>query len=801
MSKTRYTSDILKKRAKKNKGNLLSRIIRFAVKSTVFILLIVCMLIAGTYVYLRTDLPKISVLKDYRPPIITNVYSDDNRKIAEFFRERRIVVPLSMIPERLKEAFVAAEDARFYQHSGIDFLSIIRAFTKNLEAGSIVQGGSTITQQITKSFFLTPEKTYIRKIKEAILAYNLTQKFTKEEILFLYLNQIYLGHGAYGVEAAAENYFGKSVNELNLAECAMMAGLPQAPSRYSPYKNPESAKQRQIYVLNRMIAEGYITNLQATEAMNTKINIKSRRNLYIEEVPFYTEQIRQYIENTYGTDTLYTQGLKIFTCVNIDMQKAAALEIKKGLETLDKRQGYRGPLKHLSNEEIEPYSDQLAITPEFNLPEESKIVTGVVVKLNDTDNYATVRMGNSFGRIFINDMKWARRPDPEKESYEDIVKHPTGVLKIGDVILVKVKNKIENSDIWRLSLEQTPEVQSALLCIESETGYVKAIVGGQDFKKSPFNRAIQSRRQPGSAFKPIIYAAAIDKGYTPATIIFDSPIVFKDTTNDVIWKPKNYGERFDGPTLFREALSKSRNVVTIKILQDIGIDYAIDYAKKMGISSQINRDLSIALGSSGVSLLEIVTAYSVFNNMGYLVKPVFITKILDKDDNVIEETKADRKRVLEKSTAYIMTSLLEDVVQHGTGTRARVLGRPVAGKTGTTNNLYDAWFVGYTPRYTTGVWVGFDKEQSLGKGETGARAASPIWIGFMKKILEDKPIRMFPVPEGVVFSKIDAETGLLPIPESKKVIFECFKEGTAPTEYTKKPDSITDTEDFFKSVM
>jgi penicillin-binding protein 1A len=398
-------------------------------------------------------------------------------------------------------------------------------------------------------------------------------------------------------------------------------------------------------------------------------------------------------------------------------------------------------------------------------------------------------------------MKWARRPDPEKESYEDIVKHPTGVLKIGDVILVKVKNKIENSDIWRLSLEQTPEVQSALLCIESETGYVKAIVGGQDFKKSPFNRAIQSRRQPGSAFKPIIYAAAIDKGYTPATIIFDSPIVFKDTTNDVIWKPKNYGERFDGPTLFREALSKSRNVVTIKILQDIGIDYAIDYAKKMGISSQINRDLSIALGSSGVSLLEIVTAYSVFNNMGYLVKPVFITKILDKDDNVIEETKADRKRVLEKSTAYIMTSLLEDVVQHGTGTRARVLGRPVAGKTGTTNNLYDAWFVGYTPRYTTGVWVGFDKEQSLGKGETGARAASPIWIGFMKKILEDKPIRMFPVPEGVVFSKIDAETGLLPIPESKKVIFECFKEGTAPTEYTKKPDSITDTEDFFKSVM
>lgn len=800
MSKNRHTSDILKKRAKKKTG-LFTKIFRFVVKSALVIVIAGCMVLTGIYFYLHNDLPTITVLKDYSPPIITNVYSDDNRKIAEFYREKRIVRPLSMIPEMLKEAFIASEDARFYHHKGIDLFSIIRAFIKNLEARTIVQGGSTITQQVTKSFFLTPERSYIRKIKEAILAYNLNKKFTKEEILFLYLNQIYLGHGAYGVEAASENYFRKSVNELNLAECAILAGLPQAPSRYSPYKNPESAKQRQIYVLNRMVAEGYITNIQATEAINTKINIRSRRNLYIEKTPFYTEYVRQYIEKTYGTDTLYTRGLKIFTSINIEMQKAAILEMKKSLTALDKRQGYRGPLKQLATEEIEPYSNELARFPELNLPEESKIVSGVVVKVNDKENYVKVRMGNSLGRISLKDMKWARTPDPDKEYYEARVRHPGEVLSTGDVILVKVKNKIANSEIWRLALEQTPDVQSALLCMESESGYVKAMVGGMDFKKSQFNRALQSRRQPGSAFKPIIYAAAIDKGYTPATVIIDSPVVFKDKTNNFIWKPKNYGKKFYGPTLLREALSKSRNVVTIKILQDIGIDYAIDYARKMGVSSHINRDLSIALGSSGVSLLEIVNAYSVFNNQGYLIKPVFITKITDRDDNIIEQIHTERKRVIEKSTAYILTSLLEDVVKHGTGRRARALGRPVAGKTGTTNNLYDAWFVGFTPRYTTGVWVGFDEERSLGKGETGAKAASPIWIGFMKRILADKPIRVFQVPEAVVFSKIDAKTGLLPIPESKKVIFECFKEGTVPSEYTKKPGSITDKEDFFRSVM
>ncbi|MFC1811988.1 penicillin-binding protein 1A [Thermodesulfobacteriota bacterium] len=801
MPERNSTSQILKKRARRSQRSLFSRIVRWFF-GTLFLLLVTgALAIVGVYFYLSEDLPKISSLKDYHPPVITTVYSDDNRKIGEFYKERRIVLPLSEMTPMLKEAFISAEDARFYKHKGIDILSIIRAFFKNIEAGTIVQGGSTITQQVTKSFLLTPEKSYTRKIKEAILAYRIDKTFTKEEILFLYLNQIYLGHGAYGVEAASENYFGKSARELNLAECAMLAGLPQAPSRYSPFKHPERAKQRQIYALNRMVAEGHINNIQATEAINQVLDIKPRRNWYIEEVPVYTEHVRRYIESKYGPDVLYEGGLQIYTAVNIEMQKIAREEIEKGLIDMDKRQGYRGPLEHLKPEDIESFSKELQIEMEKTSVGEGSIVTGVVIEVDNISDKVTVRIGNTLGSIKIEDMRWARRPNPEVAYYQARVMNPGDVLSVGDVIQVKVKEKNKDSDQWRLALEQEPKAQAALLCVESETGQVKVMVGGKDFRKSQFNRAIQSRRQPGSAFKPIIYAAALDKGYTAATTIIDSPIVFQDTERDFTWKPRNYKEKFYGPTLFRTALAKSRNVVTIKILRDIGIDYTIDYARKLGITSDLSRNLSIALGSSGISLLELVQSYSVFNNMGYLVDPVFITRIVDRDGNVIEENSAQREKVIEQSTAYIMTNLLEGVIKHGTGHRVRALKRPAAGKTGTTNTFNDAWFAGYTPRYTTGTWVGFDDRTSLGKSETGSRSASPIWLGFMKRILEEKPVRVFQVPEGVIFSKIDAETGLLPIPESKKTLFECFKEGTVPTEYTKRPDSITGPEEFFKSEM
>jgi penicillin-binding protein 1A len=493
--------------------------------------------------------------------------------------------------------------------------------------------------------------------------------------------------------------------------------------------------------------------------------------------------------------------LKIYAAVNIEMQKAARKQIEKGLRELDRRRGYRGPTVTLAPEEIEAFSAQIQSELQAAPLTEGSVTRGVVIGVDDKQGAATVRIGDARGTISIEDVRWARKPNPNLTFSQVKVKRVSQVVNIGDVIQVRVGKRDETTDSWQLSLDQIPDAQSALVCIEAETGLVKVMVGGRDFMQSQFNRAIQSRRQPGSAFKPIIYAAALDNGFTSATEIIDSPIVFKDEVNDFTWKPKNYGKKFYGPTLLRQALAKSRNVVTIKILQEIGIEYSIEYAKKLGITSELARDLSIALGSSGVSLLELVNAYAVFANQGYLVAPAFITKIEDRFGNILEEMNPSRERVIDKSTAYIMTSLLESVVKEGTGKRVRALNRPVAGKTGTTNDLQDAWFLGYTPRFISGVWVGFDDGRTLGKGETGSRTASPIWLGFMDAILKDKPVRMFQVPEGVVFAKIDARTGLLPIPESQKTRFECFKEGTVPTEYTQKPDTIVDAESFFKSDM
>jgi penicillin-binding protein 1A len=762
--------------------------------------------LVGGYHYISQDLPKINSLMDYRPSVITTVYADDNRKIAEFFKERRVVIPLSQVPPLLIQAFIAAEDSRFYQHQGVDPFSILRAALKNIEAGTIKQGGSTITQQVTRSFLLTPERSYIRKIKEVILSYRIEKAFSKEEILFLYLNQIYLGHGAYGVQAAAENYFGKSIQELNLAECAVLAGLPQAPTRYSPFRHPEQARARQVYVINRMVEEGFITRSQANEALAVKLDIKPRRNIYVEEVPYYTEHVRRYVEAKYGADALYTQGLQIYTAVNIDYQKMAEQELNKGLQELDKRQGYRGSLKSIPPADMDAFIREQQAELDKNPLEPGRFATAVVVHVNDASRTASVKIGHDPGIIALADMDWARKPNPDVAHYEAKVRQPSAVLKVGDVILVQIKEKRKDSrEPWRLALEQEPLVQGAVLCLETETGLVKAMVGGRDFNETQFNRATQARRQPGSSFKPIIYAAALDrkfndpkKAYTPATIIIDSAVVFEDRERDLTWKPKNYRETFYGPTLLREALAQSRNVVTVKILQDIGVDYTIDYARRLGVTSDLTRTLALALGSSGVSLFELTRAYSVFANQGFLVDPVFVLKIVDRDGNVLEEAASERRKAIEKDTAFIMTSLLESVVQHGTGQRIKALGRPTAGKTGTTNDMYDAWYIGYTPEYITGVWVGFDAEAPLGKTETGAVAASPVWLGFMKRLLANEPVQTFQPPEGVVFAKIDSETGLLPVPESRKTLFECFKEGTVPLEYSKRPGEVKETEDFFK---
>ncbi len=754
---------------------------------------------AGAYYYFSRDLPVITSLEEYNPPVVSTVYADDGRTIAEFFDERRFVIEMSEMPAHLVEAFIAAEDSRFYQHEGIDIYSIARAFIKNIEAGTVVQGGSTITQQVAKSFFLTPERSYARKIKEAILAYRIDRYFKKDEILYLYMNQIYLGNSAYGVEAAARRYFGKNAAALTLAESAMLAGLTSAPSRYSPNAHPNRAKNRQIYVLNRMVAQDFITSREAEEAISEEIEIQPRISLFAEKVPYYSEHVRRVLESMYGRDLLYRGGITVYTNVNVEMQEAASKAVDKGLREIDKRRGYRGPLRNLEMQEIEDFSRALQQSMDMEPLTEGMIIQGVVIDVDDAKNNVKVRVGNEVGIIAIEDMKWARRPDPRVPYGTVLVQRPGEVLRKGDVIEVKIKEQKSSPGAeWKLALEQTPEVQSALLSMEPESGRVKAMIGGWDFSESQFNRAVQSRRQPGSAFKPIIYAAAIDSGYTPATTIADTPVVYEDVEQDFTWKPRNYDNTFHGFTLLRDGLIHSRNVITVKILQDIGIPYLVRYAEKMGIESQMDRDLSLALGSSGTSLLELVGAYAVFANQGEKISPQFINRIEDRNGNVIYIENPEPERVIDKSTAFILTHMMEQVIQEGTGWRLKALNRPAAGKTGTTNNLQDAWFIGYTPDYVTGVWVGMDSNESLGPRETGSAAAAPIWLDYMEAVLKDKPRRFFSVPDSVVFAKIDADTGLLPIDESRKVIYECFKEGTVPREKTRKPDAVTETEDFFR---
>ena len=645
-----------------------------------------------SYFYFTHNLPSIETLKNYKPSTVTKIFSEDGEVIGEFFYEKREVISLDRVPNHLIQAFVAGEDARFFQHKGLDYLAILRALFRNIFSGEIVQGGSTITQQVVKSLLLSPEKSFARKIREAILAYKIEKYLTKEEILFLYLNQIYLGHGAYGVAAAAESYFGKKVEELNIAESALLAGLPQAPNKNSPYQHPQQAKKRQVYILNRMADEGFISSSEVIKATQAPYMIRSKEKPSIEKAPHFIEYIRRHIEEKYGKDALYKNGLQVFTTVNLYFQRTAQEAMESGLKEIDKREKY----------------------PSADMP-------------------------------------------------------------------------------------FTPE--GALICFNLETGYVEAMVGGRDFKKSQFNRAVQARRQTGSAFKPIIYASALDKGYTPASIVVDAPIVFE--WGNQKWKPKNFEGKYLGPTTLRNALTHSINVVTVKIAKDIGVDYIRDYAKKLGISSPLYRELSMALGSSSVSLYELTKAYAVFANQGRSFKPTFIKKILDRDGNLLEENLPSfyfgeelnaEEQVIAPQTAYLITYLLQGVVQHGTGWRARSLGRPVAAKTGTTDQFMDAWFIGYTPQWITGIWVGFDEERSLGENETGARAASPIWVTFMSKILKDKPMKDFPVPEGVEFMKIDPQTGQ--VSSGREGILECFREGTGPTQKTTSP--IKTGTDFFK---
>ncbi len=785
-NKQNSVKDIRKRRTKR--GGVIKRILAWT--SAISLLLILAG--AGFIYSLVDDLPSIASLKDYRPSIITKVYANDGQLIDEFYLEDRKVVQVTDLPKFVIQSFVAAEDARFFRHQGIDISSIIRAFFKNMEAGTIVQGGSTITQQVAKSLFLTPERKYIRKLKEAILAYKIDRYLKKYEILNLYLNHIYLGHGAYGIEAASQHYFGKSAEELTLPEAALIAGLPKAPNRYSPLLYPERAYKRQVYVLNRMEEDGYITETEKAAAITTPVELKQAETK-AKIAPYFTENVRRYIQAKYGSNVLYSEGLEVYTTLDITCQKAARDAMERGLRELDKRQGYRGALQRVPEEEIDSFIKEMKVGPHELLA--GHIVKAIVVAVDSDKKIVRLRLGEYEGTMELKEMSWARTPDPDTAYNAARVKDPADVLKTGDIVQVKILSETDGK--LGLSLEQEPLVQGALLAMNANTGEIKAMVGGRSYRKSEFNRATQAKRQPGSAFKPFIFTAAFDKGMTPASIIIDSPVIYKDTLKDSTWKPQNFSEKFYGPTTLRTALIKSRNLVTIKLLQEIGIDYAADYAANMGITTPLTRDLSMALGTSSVTLLDMVRGYGVFANGGKKVKPFFIKKIVDRTGNIVEENTPEVEQAIDPCIAYITSHLLQEVVKSGTGWRVKALGRPVAGKTGTTNDLKDAWFMGFTPSIVAGVWVGFDDLKPLGKYETGSRAASPVFLYFMEKALEGTPVKSFSPPEGVVFAKIDPETGALAGPETEKYIFECFLEGTEPTETVPENDDNKD-EGFFR---
>ncbi len=748
---------------------------------TVTLAVVALLGISGYVFYLMAKLPRVDRLADYKPPIVSQVFGDDGILVGEFYLERRIVVPVNKMPRKLIQAFVSAEDSNFYFHKGIDYLGIMRAAFKNIISMSKKEGASTITQQVAKSMLLSPEKKFSRKIKEAILAKRMEERLSKDEILYLYLNQIYLGSGSYGVQAAAENYFGKNVEQLNLAEISMLAGLPKAPNTYSPIKHLDKARERQRYVLERMAAEGYITPVEAEHARNTPIVLQPMKKVNNEESAYFLEYLRIQLEKKYGEEQLYKGGLKIYTTMNAAMQRAAYEALRKGLKDVDKRQGFRGPLKYLGETEVESFCSKVEDTIDSATLKTGETYQGVVVGFNPGKGDAVVRVGERNGTLTRKDMTWAgkvgminRYGKPEKGNKG---------LTLGSVIEVSVVSPETEKEGAQFALDQTPEVQAALVSIDPRSGAVKAMVGGYDFKKSQFNRAIQAKRNAGSAFKPIIYAAALDKGLTPATIIEDAPVEYPDGAGG-LWKPQNYDHEFRGKVTMREALTYSINIVSVKIMEQIGAPYAAEYAKKLGFISPIPANLALALGAASVSPFEMTSAYAVFANYGVLTPQYFITRVTDTDGTTLETVPPPVPvPVISPETAYVITNLMQSVVSSGTGHRASIIGRPVAGKTGTTNGAKDAWFIGYIPQLVTGVWVGYDQERSLGAGGSGGQAAAPIWGDYMQKAILSLPEEDFTAPENISFVLINPRSGNLAKEGSAGAVMECFIKGTEPTSY------------------
>jgi len=727
--------------------------------------------VLGFVVYreVTADLPPVDQILHYKPPVATRIYGDDGTLIGEFYVERRYLVPLEQIPMHVRLAFLAAEDADFYRHRGIDPGGIARALLMNVMRRHVVQGGSTITQQVVKALLLTPERSYERKVKELILALRLETKLSKDDILYLYLNQIYFGGGAYGVAAAAREFFDAPVEDLTIAQAALLAGLPQAPSRYDPQRNPKQAIGRQHYVLTRMREQGFITPEQYQGAVAEELVFARRKPATYLAAPWYVEHVRRLLEERYGGTAPYQLGLQVYTAVDVAQQRAAEEALRAGLRELDARQGFRGPVRHVDPKKVDGFLAREAATK----PLDAGRARGVVLDVRPQG--LTIRTAWERGTLPAAALTWGTRHLA-----------PTG-FKPGDVIAVTVTEE-QVGGAARFALDQEPQVEGALVAMDPYTGQVKAMVGGYDFRQSQFNRAVQARRQPGSSFKPLIYAAAMEHGFTPASIVLDAPISVPNG-NQPAWTPHNFEDKYYGPTPLRYALARSLNTVTVRLVESMGIKTVLDTLPRFGLQGPLPRNLSIALGSAEVTPLEMVRAYGVFATLGKRFEPIFITRVTDLDGNPLEfgGTRPRFERVMDPATAYIITSMLQTVVQRGTGRKASELGRPVAGKTGTTNDTHDAWFIGFTPDFLAGVWVGFDSERSLGKQETGGHAAAPIWTEFMKKAVADRPVVDFPVPEGISFAQVDRATGLRAVSGSDAEL-EVFVKGTEPKESAPAPE-------------
>ena len=810
------------------------------------------------------DLPDLRDIEDYSPALTSIVLDRNGRPIGEFFEEQRRLVPIGEIPRHVQLAFVAAEDKSFFEHEGLDYSSIARAALANLRGGGIRQGASTITQQMVKSLLLTPERTFRRKIREMILARRIEEHFTKDEILYLYVNQIYFGHGAWGIGQAARAYFGKEVPDLTLSESALLAGLPQRPSAYSPYRDPEAADRRRQYVLERMWVDGFIDQNSYEEALANPPEIGGpSEDDDLEPAAHFVELVRRHLFEAIGSDEVLRGGLIIETTLDLELQRAAVDALREGLEAHDKRQGYRGPERTVSPDQLDAAIVSLgqrnaeffknpdaqenttlseddgdeerdAILPPVTLPLETAL-EGLVIEIDSKKQEARIAFSPGVtGVVHLDDVTWAGEPNPKRRVRK--VQKISSIFSVGDFArFVRITDSPDGpqSDAptleARVALFQEPIVQGALLSLDNHTGDVLALVGGYDYAQSEFNRAVQAKRQPGSAFKPFIYGAALEKGYTPVSEVVDRPVVYTDPVSGFVWAPKNYGRKFYGPMPMRNALKKSINNATVHLFRDVGVNFVIDFSERLGIQSPLSPDLSLALGSSSVTLLELTQAYAVFPNQGRRVLPHFINQVTTRDGRILlervplgseaqgdssndiaepeqvaqephtnletgnPESGEDADRVISEASAYLMCDLLKAVVQEGTGRKARRLGRPVAGKTGTTNEQGDAWFMGFSPDITTGVWVGHDDNSVLGFGETGAGAALPIWTDFMQVALARQPVRDFDVPpENIVFARIDRKTGLLADTASHDAYFQPFLEGTAPERTVGQKESMTD---------